>query len=72
MAKVFKNNSLTTEQQKSFEIIFEKYLAAHGTDARNSLDMKSVETHGRRFKICYTQYGIDGYAILDPVTISRW
>ena len=72
MMEVFKNNDFTTEQQKSFEMIFEKYMSAHGTDARNSICVKSVETYGRCFKIYYTQYGLESYAILDPVARSWW
>ena len=67
---VFKNNDLTTEQQKSFESIFKRYMSAKGTDARNSIIMKSVEMHGRCFKVSYTQYEHESYAILDPVNRS--
>jgi len=67
---VFKNNNLTTEQQKSFKKIYKRYMSSKGTDARNSMHMESVEMNGRCFKVNYTRRGHKSYAILDPVNGS--
>ena len=62
---------LTSEQQESFKIIFTQFMSAHGTESRNSINMKSVEIHGRYFKICYTRRGFDAYTFLDPIN-HKW
>ena len=60
-------DNLTIEQQKRFEGIFKKYMLSKGTDAREDIDIKSVEMHGRGYKISTIQWGLGGYAILDPI-----
>ena len=65
-------DQLTTDQQKSFTGIFEKYMAAKGTDARNDIKIKHVDVWFQgRFSVKTVQWGLEGYAILDPIS-NTW
>ena len=66
MDKILGYNNLTAEQKVEFDRIFIKYMSAKGDEARNNIDIKTVEIEGRCFKICYTQWELNGYAFLDP------
>lgn len=64
-------DQLTANQQKDFKRILDKYMSAKGTDARNDIIINHVEAWQGCFNISTRQWGIKGYAVLNPVN-NTW
>ena len=59
-------DNLTEKQKDGFLEIFDKFLAAQGTEARENMILKSVKFENNCFRVDFSRYGKPTYTTLDP------